>query len=212
VILPDVPLFYGCFKTEWITEWIVWNTGRDAAAFSASLPVHPSSPVLRGAGMAVARAFSTLRPLMDVESRAGALRRAAIVLNMLSDLSAGEEASPGRQSQGDTVAEVVEYIQRHYGAPLSVADLADRAGMSTAAFRRAFRERTGQTPKKHICAVRLARAKEMLEAGRAIKDVADACGYSDVFHFMNVFRRETGMTARTFVRSVHSDGGSGLTV
>jgi transcriptional regulator GlxA family with amidase domain len=61
---------------------------------------------------------------------------------------------------------------------------------------RLFRTTAGRTILEEIHAVRLARAKDMLRAGRSPDYVAAECGYASYDDFRRVFRQRVGTTAR----------------
>lgn len=72
---------------------------------------------------------------------------------------------------------------------LSLEEMAQSVGLSTAHFARMFRKSTGQTPHQFVLRQRLERAKAMLRAPDArILDVAVACGFKTQQHFAQVFR------------------------
>jgi len=58
---------------------------------------------------------------------------------------------------------------------------------------RRFANATGMTPMEYCRAVRIARARELLEGGDAPqKVIAQSLGYKDVASFARVFRKTTG--------------------
>src|ERR1700732_3672663 len=78
---------------------------------------------------------------------------------------------------------------------LSLDDMAESVGLSTAHFARMFRKSTGETPHQFVLRQRLERAKQMLRAPDArVLDVAVACGFKTQQHFAQVFRDVCGLT------------------
>lgn len=79
--------------------------------------------------------------------------------------------------------------------PLTIADLAGWAHLSTRTFARRFRAETGTTPKQWILGARLARARELLETSDLpVERVAAAVGLGTVANFRGHFQRATGRT------------------
>jgi AraC family transcriptional regulator len=71
---------------------------------------------------------------------------------------------------------------------LSLDEMAQSVGLSTAHFARMFRKSTGQTPHQFVLRQRVERAKAMLRApGARVLDVAVACGFKTQQHFAQVF-------------------------
>jgi AraC family transcriptional regulator len=78
---------------------------------------------------------------------------------------------------------------------LSLDEMAQSVGLSTAHFARMFRKSTGQTPHQFVLRQRLERAKAMLRAPDArVLDVAVACGFKTQQHFAQVFRDVCGIS------------------
>ena len=78
---------------------------------------------------------------------------------------------------------------------LSLDEMAQSVGLSTAHFARMFRKSTGQTPHQFVLRQRLERAKAMLRAPDArVLDVAVACGFKTQQHFAQVFRDLWGVS------------------
>jgi AraC family transcriptional regulator len=72
---------------------------------------------------------------------------------------------------------------------LSLDEMAQSVGLSTAHFARMFRKSTGETPHQFVLRQRIERAKAMLRAPDArVLDVAVACGFKTQQHFAQVFR------------------------
>jgi AraC family transcriptional regulator len=77
---------------------------------------------------------------------------------------------------------------------LSLDEMAQSVGLSTAHFARMFRKSTGETPHQFVLRQRLERAKAMLRAPDArILDVAVACGFKTQQHFAQAFRDVCGI-------------------
>jgi len=76
---------------------------------------------------------------------------------------------------------------------LTLSELAESVGLSTAHFSEMFHQSTGETPHQFVLRNRIERAKEMLRAPEArVLDVAVACGFKTQQHFARVFRRICG--------------------
>jgi AraC family transcriptional regulator len=78
---------------------------------------------------------------------------------------------------------------------LSLDEMAQSVGLSTAHFARMFRKSTGETPHQFVLRQRVERAKAMLRAPNArVLDVAVACGFKTQQHFAQVFRDVWGVS------------------
>jgi AraC family transcriptional regulator len=81
-----------------------------------------------------------------------------------------------------------ELVHAKIGDDLSLDEMAQSVGLSTAHFARMFRKSTGQTPHQFVLRQRVERAKTMLRApGARVLAVAVACGFKTQQHFAQVF-------------------------
>jgi len=88
----------------------------------------------------------------------------------------------------------------------SVANVADRLGLSQRTFIERFRDEVGLTPKLYCRVRRFQDVVKRIHGLREVDwtDVALSCGYFDQAHFINDFRAFSGMTPGNYLR-VHTD-------
>jgi AraC family transcriptional regulator len=90
---------------------------------------------------------------------------------------------------------IKELVQAKMEDDLSLDEMAQSVGLSTAHFARMFRKSTGQSPHQFVLRQRIERAKAMLRAPDArVLDVAVACGFKTQQHFAQVFRDVCGVS------------------
>ena len=90
---------------------------------------------------------------------------------------------------------IKELIDAKMEEDLSLDEMAQSVGLSTAHFARMFRKSTGKTPHQFVLRQRVERAKAMLRVPDArILDVAVACGFKTQQHFAQVFRDVWGVS------------------
>ena len=93
----------------------------------------------------------------------------------------------------------LDYIERHIGDTITLADIASAACISRFHFARLFRVSTGRSPMEFVLAKRIALAKEQLARGpQKISATAASLGFFDQSHFTRTFRRMTGYSPREF--------------
>jgi AraC family transcriptional regulator len=95
---------------------------------------------------------------------------------------------------------LVEFIDQHLDAALSIDDLAQEADLSPFHFARAFKRTMGEGPHRFVTRRRIERARELLVSGISPAEAALACGFSGQSHFTQRFREFTGITPAAFVR------------
>lgn len=70
-----------------------------------------------------------------------------------------------------------------------------------AALRRAFLRAKGVTPYRYLQAIRIGRAKALLEQGVSPADAALESGFADQSHFSTFFQRYIGLSPAAYQRS-----------
>ncbi len=90
---------------------------------------------------------------------------------------------------------IQEFVDAKMENDLSLGEMAQSVGLSTAHFARMFRKSTGETPHQFVLRQKIERAKAMLRAAEArVLDVAVACGFKTQQHFAQVFRDVCGVS------------------
>jgi AraC-like DNA-binding protein len=92
---------------------------------------------------------------------------------------------------------VLRYIREHAcdEGGLSNATLARVAGMSEVNFRKQFSAAFQCSPVRYVTELRLQRAKLLLsESDEPVAGIAEACGFSNPYHFCRAFRRHEGVS------------------
>jgi transcriptional regulator GlxA family with amidase domain len=136
--------------------------------------------------------------LFLVDRILGPAMRATTARFVLSDPAAGDAryfagfAPP--QTHGDrAVLKAQGWVHMRDGRGVSLAAMATAAGLERRTLLRRFASATGMTPIKYCRAVRIARARELLEGGdTSQKQIAQSLGYKDVASFARVFRKAVG--------------------
>ncbi|MDE0830481.1 MAG: AraC family transcriptional regulator [Vicinamibacterales bacterium] len=98
----------------------------------------------------------------------------------------------------------LSYIRDHAHEPLSIDDLAQRAGMSRAVFDRRFRAATTYAPLQFIKALRLNDAALQIAEGSDITDAALNVGYASPAQFSRDFKRQYGTAPKQWSRSAEA--------
>jgi AraC family transcriptional regulator len=111
------------------------------------------------------------------------------------------ERGPDGALPPERLRAIVEYIEEHLGAALSLEQMARVAHMSPYHFARLFKNSTGLPPHQYVIARRVERAKQLLRGLNrpSLAEVAADIGFADQSHFTRHFRRLVGVTPRRFL-------------
>jgi len=97
---------------------------------------------------------------------------------------------------------VLERMDAQPHAHLTIDALAREAGLSPTHFAHAFKQSLGRAPHQHLVALRLERARRLLDAPNAVlSDVALRTGFADQAHFTRFFKRHFGVTPGAVLRA-----------
>lgn len=112
-----------------------------------------------------------------------------------------ESFEPVESTASADLSRALAYIEARLGDSLSVASLAQVAGVSEAHFTRLFVRRIGMPPHRYILRARVERAMDLLSATRKpIVEIAAELGFSTQSHFTAAFKRITGITPTEYRR------------
>ncbi len=107
-----------------------------------------------------------------------------------------EEDTP---QQPHWLSESMDYMQGHYSENLTVAHLASRLNISESYFQKVFKEYIGMPPYQWLTSIRINHAKSLLTNTQLqVKLIARTVGFHSVNHFIQHFRRLTGMTPTVY--------------
>lgn len=96
----------------------------------------------------------------------------------------------------------LEWMRTRLADPLTLADIAGHASVSTRSLSRRFRAQTGTTPLQWLIRLRLHRAQELLETTElSIEQVAKASGFGTSVLMRQHFARTLGTSPQSYRRS-----------
>ena len=127
----------------------------------------------------------------------------ALLYRIYADVQATKQKrylpSPARQKMESARSTILE----HYASDtLSVASLAEEAGMSEVYFRKLFRGQYGISPAQFIVQVRLSEAKMLLQNSElSLEEIALQCGFSTSSYFCRTFKEHTEQTPSEYRKS-----------
>ena len=96
-----------------------------------------------------------------------------------------------------------EWIALHFSEPLTMDQLAKKAGISVASLTRLFRRYLKTTPYRYLISYRMRYAEYLLKKQTfSIKEVADKAGYRNPLNFSTEFRKYYFCSPREFIQKM----------
>lgn len=124
------------------------------------------------------------------------------IIGFMQDCHSREMLLPSHPS----VAKAVALIRDNYHRPLSVREVAERAGLSPRQLERTFASVLGVSPQTFLIKTRVRAAARLLrETDRALAEIALACGFCDQSGLTRSFRQHVGVTPSRFRRNYNVD-------
>jgi AraC-like DNA-binding protein len=151
----------------------------------------------------IAAAFAAaVEDLLAPANSLQAAERLSQVLRVVFQRYAG--VSEGGQRPGATarITRVRDLLESRYSEDVTIAAVADVAGVSRVHATRQFTSTYGMPPHAYLNQVRIRHAKELLRAGESMADVAVDVGFVDQSHFSRRFKRSVGVSPLAWVRSM----------
>lgn len=97
------------------------------------------------------------------------------------------------------LAEIRQYLNTHFATPLRLDDLEKRYHISKYRICHEFSKAFGSPPVRYLNLRRLeAAANLLLTTDRRIHEISLDVGFENTNHFINLFKRETGMTPQAY--------------
>jgi len=113
-----------------------------------------------------------------------------LILNRLAEIIVHDK---DYASDDYRINKIINHISMHYSEKLTVKALAAKVNLDEDYFGHLFKRKTGTTVLKYINKIRIRNAENMLQSGNfKIYEVAEQCGFSDVYHFYKAFKSLRG--------------------
>ncbi len=100
----------------------------------------------------------------------------------------------------DEIQKVCAFIEENYAQNISLHDLSVIAKWDKYYLLRAFTRQKGISPYAYLEAIRIGKAKKLLEHGVLPVEVALQTGFADQSHFSNFFKKFIGLTPKQYMK------------
>lgn len=97
------------------------------------------------------------------------------------------------------IIDAIEYITKNYSKSISIKTVANDLMVSESNLMHNFKDNLNKTFIECLTDFRMLKAKQLLREGRLrVNEIAYSVGYSDIKHFGQLFKKNTGMTPSEF--------------
>lgn len=106
------------------------------------------------------------------------------------------------QTDDRTIRECQSWLAENYAETNPVEKVLARTTMTERTLTRRFKKATGKTPIEYVHALRIEKARDLLERfSLPVEEIATRVGYADVSYFRRLFRRKMGLSPGTYRRN-----------
>ena len=106
------------------------------------------------------------------------------------------QPASGKKTEG-RIGKVFQYLHRHSGEHVALADVAALINLSESAFCKFFKRTTGKTFSDYVSEIRIGHACRLLaESDDTISEIAFRSGFDSLTYFNRVFLRKKGVRPR----------------
>lgn len=104
------------------------------------------------------------------------------------------------KAQKEKLAPAYDYLLDNYkNTKFDYREMCRKSGLSYSYFKELFIRQYGISPIKYVTHLKLELAKELLITQKySITEIAEICGFENVYYFSTVFKKETGVSPNNF--------------
>jgi AraC-like DNA-binding protein len=142
--------------------------------------------------------------LVPANSLQAAERLSHVLRVMFERYARGRERTDQRPAASARIGRVRDLLESRYSEDVTIATVADVAGMSRVHATRQFTVAYGMPPHAYLNQIRIRHAKQLLLAGASAAQVAVDVGFVDQSHFTRRFKRSVGISPLAWVGGMRS--------
>lgn len=125
----------------------------------------------------------------------------------LTDSCLYEENSELTGRSTRIIHDILTFFQSSYAEEITSALIEQKYGCNYDYINRLFKKATGKTILAYLNELRISKARQLLSDGTSrISDVAEKCGFRDIYYFSRVFKKYTGTTPGAYSRKYGLSG------
>lgn len=186
------------WELQWVhflprAAWLEWLKWPEAAPGTGRLQVSDPAVVRR-----LARRFDEMRRLSNRHAR----QSQALAMNALEEIILWcDEINPEHAPRplDFRIRRTLDFLNDTLDQPLSLADLARRAGLSVSRLAHLFESEMGLPPRRYLETIRIEQARRLLARTQlSVGEVSRAVGFENQFYFALRFKKAAGLSPRAY--------------
>lgn len=122
------------------------------------------------------------------------------LLKIITKITHSEQHISKVDEKRQKIERTLDYINQYYYLNTSLEELAQMSFMSVSNLEKLFKNVYGLSPVSYRLKVRIDQAKLLLAGGYSVAETATKVGFSDIYYFCKIFKRQCGDTPGKFSR------------
>lgn len=172
--------------------------------FSSNLPLSEKAFLTKAKSEKIATLFKKIFSVWVQKNEGYYLECISILYKILSEM---QKTTYLPDSQFEKIKPAVEYIQNNFLSLESITaeKLVSLCGISYSYIKRLFATKFKISPKRYIIQLKMNYATDLLQLGEySISQIANLCGYEDIYSFSRQFKKEFGLSPTDFSKKYKS--------
>lgn len=196
LLFPNVLTRYKAdLRVPWDYKWIGFS-GADIGKTLLQSGISVERPVIRHRRPErVSALLDQLLAYQTSDEHSDRLYYSGILRLLLAEICRDHVGFSPKRRVDHRMLEVHHFMQQHFDKKLTVAALAEYAGMERSYFTKRFKIEYGTSPYDYLLELRISKGRQLLEqTDLPVEHLALLLGFNDTFHFSNYFKQRTGVS------------------
>jgi AraC-like DNA-binding protein len=195
------PHRYGASEeSPWQIRWVHFS-GRRSADYLARLGGELFGEALPGQSEAIVAAFEQAQEGLGEGYTDSGLLLLSASLSRLLALAIQSKQAHGHKSRvtGQRILQSMEWLRENLAKPLTLPEIARKAGLSVPHFCALFKKQTGLSPMRYLMHARMSQACALLDSSdKPVAEISREVGFRDAFHFTKTFHAVVGSSPSAY--------------
>lgn len=204
LLFADCMTLHSCQSAQngpWSFLWVNFN-GVNAPAYYEQFTKAGAHVISPSVPNEIQRCLHELIQVNQSEDPFAELISSDLITHLLTLVLMDAKAAPAARSHvPGFIEEALRDINTHLCDDLTLDHFARTLGVNKYHLQKEFKRHVGMSPNAYVCNARINMAKSLLLSNDlTVSHVAEQAGFRNVGHFMNMFKRATGMTPGEYRR------------
>lgn len=172
--------------------------------FSSNVPLSKNAFVMPAKSEKIATLFKKIFTVWVQKNEGYYFECISILYKIIAEM---QKTSYIPDSQFEKIKPAIDYIQNNFLSKeiITAEKLSLVCGISYSYIKRIFALKFKISPKRYILQLKMNYACDLLlDGSRSVSQIAEMCGFSDIYYFSHQFKKEFGLSPKDFIEKYKS--------